>query len=342
MTRLVWDYDAIKYSIASVCEERSIIATHIKSGNEKEFPTRTAFYGHHLKKNGGWLATLNAERAEKDLEPFTADDFDIADKQVAVPVSHMNHIVKQHIAGVEKILGASSSYGYIGKGASWRVAASTIIEYKGNRKDTIKPLMLDEIEAYLKRSQGAKEVTGLEADDVVIIDCMKNPNLILVGVDKDFMGCEPLNFFNPDKMEKPLRIEGLGKLWIEEKKKSSGKVEKTVRGMGRKWFYFQVLSGDSSDCYKANSACPETPWGDQSAYQLLDPCKTDNECWATICSAYLKLYPEPKEIIGWRGDKITVDARYILQENCTMAHMLRTPDDVFMLEDHLERAGVLL
>lgn len=339
MTRLVWDYDYMKYSIASVCEQRSIVVTHRKSGNQKEFPTRTEFYGHYLKKEGGWLAERNKERIADDKEPWTAEDFDISDKQVAEPVSHMNNIVKQHIAGIQKILGASSYYGYLGVGQSWRVEASTILEYKGNRVDTLKPLMLDEISDYLKRSHSAQDISGLEADDVVIIDCVKNPKLTLVGVDKDYYGCEPITLFNPDKMTEPLRIDGLGKLWIEEKKKQSGKVEKTVRGMGRKWFYFQVLSGDTSDNYCANSATA-TKWGDMSAYKLLDPCKDDAECWRTVIGAYKKLYPEPKEIVGWRGDKIKVNAKYVLAENCTMAYMLRSLTDRFNLDAELDKHGV--
>jgi hypothetical protein len=241
--RLVFDYDYMKYSIASVCETRSIIATHIASGREKEFPTRTEFYGHYKKKDGGWLSELNKERAAEGKEPFTAEDFSIADKQVAQPVSHMNQIVKQHIAGITKALGATSYYGYIGKGESWRVKASTIVEYKGDRKETLRPLMLDEIEDYLRRMHNATEVRDVEADDMVVIDCFKNPRLILVGVDKDYNGVEPLWFYNPDKMDKEQRIEGLGKLWADGKGK--------VRGEGRKFFYFQVLSGDDSDCYWA-------------------------------------------------------------------------------------------
>ena len=338
MTRAVFDYDYLKYSIASVCEKRSIVVTHRESGNEKEFPTRTEFYGHYLKKSGGWLAERNKERTEQGKEPWVAEDFDIADKQVAEPVSHMNNIVKAHINGVVKALGASSYYGYIGKGESWRVGASTILEYKGQRKENIKPLMLDEIEDYLRRRHDAEIITGLEADDMVIIDSVKNPKLTIVGVDKDYNGCEPINLFNPDTMSMPLRIEGLGKLWIEEKKNSKGKIEKKVRGMGRKFFYFQILSGDESDNYCANSAT-DTKWGDMGTFKLLDSCGNDAECWQAIFAGYKKLYPEPKEITGWRGDKFMVDWKYVLNENCVMAYMLRTPDDKFEIQQVFDMVG---
>jgi hypothetical protein len=331
--RLVFDYDYMKYAIASVCEKRTIIVTHIASGHEKEFNTRTEFYGHWKKKEGGWLGEQNKTRLEGGKEPWTADDFSIADKQVAEPVSFMNNTVKQHINNITKLLGASSYYGYIGRGASWRVDRSTIIEYKGNRKDLIKPLMLDEIESYILRAQHAVEVRGLEADDQVVIDCMKNPDLILVGVDKDYYGVEPIKYFNIDHMkEKEQHITGIGSLYVDDKGK--------VRGYGRKFFYFQVLSGDDTDNYCANSACPENKWGDKSAFKLLENCQTDPECWQALTDGYKKLYPEPKVITGWRGDELTVDWKYVLAENCDMAWMLRKPDERFNLDEMLGRMGV--
>jgi hypothetical protein len=211
------------------------------------------------------------------------------------------------------------------------VKASTIKEYKGDIKETLKPLMLDEIEDYLKRMHKATEVRGLEADDQVVIDCTANQNLVLVGVDKDYYGCDGITLYNPDKMDRPQRIEGLGKLWADGKG--------NVRGEGRKFFYFQILSGDDSDCYWANSAS-DIKWADKSAFKVLDECKTDKECWNAILDTYKMLYPEPKEITGWRGDKFTVDAKYVLKENCTMAHMLRKPDDKFDLDKVLEEHGL--
>ncbi len=328
MKRLVFDFDAYKYSIASVCEKRSIITTHISSGREKEFNNRTEFWGHHKKREGGWLAELNKQRALDDKEPFLPSDFDIADKQVAQPVSYMCQTVKQAIAKVCNTLGVSSYYGYTGRGESWRVGASTIIEYKGDRKESLKPLMLEDIEDYLKRHHNATEVRGLEVDDQVVIDCFANKNLILVGIDKDFDGVEPIWLFNPDKMEREQRIEGLGKLWADAKGK--------VRGEGRKFFYHQLLSGDDSDCYWANSAS-DVKWGDKSSFKLLDPCKTDKECWQAVVDGYKSLYPEPKEITGWRGDKFPIDWQYVLAENACMAHMLRSKDDKYVVADQLDK-----
>jgi hypothetical protein len=331
--RLVFDLDYMKHSIAAVCETRSVIVTHKKSGDMKEFLNRTEFWGSAPKYQGGWLGALNKERLAADKGPLLPEHFLIEDKQeLHMSTSKMHDIVDEHIQGVCATLGTSKYHGYIGKGASWRVEASTLIEYKGNRKGALKPLMMDDIEKHLKRKHNAKEVTELEADDWAVIDTVGKANRALVGVDKDYNGVDGIVLFNPDTMEKPLQIAGLGKLWIDEKNK--------VRGMGRKWFYLQVLSGDSADNYCANSAC-DTKWGDKSAFKLLAPCNTDAECWDAMIVGYKKLYPEMKTFTGWRGDELMIDARYVLKENCTLAWMLRTKDapKEFDLDAELEKYG---
>jgi 5'-3' exonuclease len=128
-----------------------------------------------------------------------------------------------------------------------------------------------------------------------------------------------------------------------------------VRGHGRKFLYFQVLSGDSSDNYKANSASKKK-WGAKSAYALLKDCKNDKECFEALVNGYMTLYPEPSRVIGWRGYEdpatlevlkpnaddfaIDIDWLYVMQENFTMAHMLRWDGDKFEVKPLLEKLGV--
>lgn len=327
MADIVWDFDYIKYTIGSISEKRTIMVTHKQSGNQKEFKTRTEFYGHYRKKEGGWLAEQNRGR----LTPLVADDFDIVDVQTPEPEKFALRAVNQHIEGVCDRIGTSDYYGYIGKGDSWRVAASTILKYKGARADMLRPIHLEAIEHHLIKKHGAEIVRGLEADDQCVIDCTSNTELILVGVDKDYDGCT-LRLFNPDKMDRWEQRGGLGRLYIGSDKK--------VRGEGRMFLYHQVLSGDSSDGYCANSAS-SVKWGDKSSYALLSKCSTDKQAFEAMLEGYNILYPEPKEIVGWRGDKINIDALYVMQENFTMAHMLRKPEgDKFDVKAVLDKLKV--
>ncbi len=312
MADIVWDYDYIKYSIGSIAEKRTIRVTHKQSGNQKEFKTRTEFYGHHLKKAGGWLAEQN----EKRLTPWLPEDFDIVDVQTPEPVKLALRAVDAHIDGVTDRIGSRDYYGYIGKGDSWRVEASTILKYKGNREKAIRPIHLEAIEDHLIKKHSAQIVRGLEADDQVVIDCTTNPNLILVAVEKDYDGCT-LRLFNPDKMDRWEQRGGFGKLYVGSDKK--------VRGQGRIFLYHQVLSSDDSDNYAANSAS-NVRWGEKSSYALLSKCSNDKQALEALVAGYKLLYPTPTDIVGWRGDKFDIDWLYVAQENFTMAHMLRKPE----------------
>lgn len=302
------------------------MVTHKQSGNQKEFKNRTEFYGHHAKKTGGWLAEQNAGKET----PWLVEDFSVEDKQEALPVEYALNAVKTHIDSVLSKLNAKKYYGYIGKGDSWRVEASTILKYKGMRSDALRPIHLEAIEDYLKKFHAAEEIRHFEADDKVVMDCTDNPELVLIGVDKDYRGCT-LTLFNPDKMGEPEKLGGFGKLYIGS--------DKQVRGEGRIFTYHQILSGDSSDGYFANSAS-EKKWGDKSSFAVLNKCSNDKQALQGLVDAYKILYPEPKKIVGWRGDEIEIDWKYVMQENFTMAHMLRNETDFICLDKILQKLNI--
>ncbi|MGZ8888089.1 MAG: hypothetical protein ACXW1D_00870 [Halobacteriota archaeon] len=323
---ICWDFDFLKYTIGSISEKRTIHVVHNESGDEYDFKTRTEFYGHHAKKAGGWLAEDNTKR----LTPRTPDEFTITDVQTPETEKFATRVVDQYVEKVIETIGSSDYYGYIGKGDSWRVEASTILKYKGDRVNAIKPIHLETIENRLVKKHNAIIVRDVEADDMVVIDSYKNKKLIVVGVDKDYDGCE-LNLFNPDKMDRPEKRGGFGRLYIDSNKK--------VRGEGRMWLYHQVLSGDDSDGYCANAASA-LKWGDKSSYALLSKCSNDKQAFEALVAGYKMLYPTPTEITGWRGNKFDIDWLYVMQENFTMAHMLRSLDDKFVVKDVLDKLKV--
>lgn len=326
MTTALYDLDFIKYEAASLAEDRSILVVHKKSGDEYKFKTRTEFYGNFRKKSGGWLAEHNKTRKT----PRLVDEFDIVDVQIPLPLSHAYSVVNNRIDTINSRLGVRQYYGYVGKGDSFRVELSTILKYKGQRAAAIKALQIEEVEHYLVKKHAGEYISGLESDDQCVIDCTANKDLILVARDKDFYGCE-LTLFNPDMMDVPQKIEGLGKLYTNDKQE--------VKGWGRKFFYHQVMSLDQADNYCANSAS-EKRWGEKSSYNLLEECKTDKTCLEALVKGYKTLYPEKKVITGWRGDKIEIDWLYVLKENFNLARMLRWEGDVVDVQDVLNKLKI--
>jgi hypothetical protein len=329
------DLDAHKYSCASVGEERTILVIHKQSGREKTFKTRTEFWGHHKKKAGGWLAEVNKQRLEKGQEPFLPDDFEIQDKQeVKEPLANILHTCKLSVESAVKASGADKSVYYIGKGESFRVGKSTLLEYKGNRTAMMKPLLLDEVSEYLTRKFGAEVITGLEVDDVVNMNAYRKKGHFQLIIDKDGYGAgaDMFNFQKPE--EGIVKTDCFGKLFID----ASGKSPK-VRGYGRMFKLWQCCSLDDSDNYRAN-CMSDIKWGEMSAYKALVDCKNDKELFEAAVGVFKNLYPQEKIVKGWRGSDISINWLYVMQECLDMCHMLRFEGDRLVVTDILDKLGV--
>ena len=315
---------------------------HRASGDEYEFSTRSAFYGHHLKKAGGWLAEYNAAK-QKEENKRKPEEFDITDVQIAEPLSNCLHTLKRQIDAVKETLDTKLYYGYSGKGKTFRDDVATILGYKANRIGAMRPLHLDSMKEYLVKNHACEIVEEVEADDACSIDSYTawqkwsksksdNDKLILVAIDKDAKGTT-CHLYNPNKANSGVDSHsGFGGLWLDSKG--------SVDGRGRMWFYFQVLYGDSADNYSASSAVKGMKWGEKAAYDLLKNAKNDKEAFEALLKGYRTLYPRPKEITGHKGDTLIVDALYVMQENATLAHMLRWRGDKVDVKEVMGKLGV--
>jgi hypothetical protein len=330
--KAVIDLDFVKYAISSVGEERSIEVTHIPTGKTKTFKTRTEFYGNHHKKEGGWLAETNKVRMDKGKVKLTPDDFTIKDVQtISEPIENILHSAKRMVDSALEQSGASSYIAFSGKGDSFRVELSTLLKYKANRSDMMRPLLLDEVTNYLNVKYRARVVTGYEVDDMVVMETYKDKNSFIIGVDKDYLGAGT-RFFNVNRPDDGiLDCSGFGYLKEDGKK---------IRGVGRMFKYFQILSQDTSDNYAAN-CFSEKRWGDKSAFKALKDCSNDTEAWEALRDSFKLLYPESKKVIGWRGDEIEIDWLYVLQECFNMAHMMRFENDIVDVGKLLKNKGLL-
>lgn len=329
MTKLtsIIDLDYVKYASASVGEKRSIIVTHKSSGREKEFNTRTEFYGRDKAKSGGWLGELNSKRDS----PFAVDEFEIVDQQIAEPIDHVLQIAKTQVEGDLKRLGTNKYKAFLGKGDSFRVELSTLKKYKDNRKDMLRPLHMDAVTEYLERKFKAEIVTEIEADDRCVIEAYNNPNAVIQGLDKDYYG-QPVKFFNVNRPDEGIQdCNQFGSLWLDDKG--------DVRGIGRMHLYWQMASNDTSDNYAAN-CFSDIKWAGKSAYKSLAEAKTDNEAWEKLKGIFQYLYPEEKTVLGWRNDPINLTWDYVLNEMFVMARMLRFEGESLNAYDVMDKLGV--
>ena len=100
--------------------------------------------------------------------------------------------------------------------------------YKGNRKDTPKPTHLPLLREYLQTAWDASVSEGQEADDDIAIEATRlGEESIIVSIDKDFM-----------------QVPGWHYNFVKKEKKYVSPEE------GMRFFYKQILMGDSADNIK--------------------------------------------------------------------------------------------
>lgn len=327
MTTAVFDYDIIAYRAASAGEKRSIHAYHNITGDEFKCSTRTELWGNWRTKNKGLLAEFNSINGTQ----YTAEELVVTDIQTPENIANVLHSTKSMVESALYFLKTNKFNGYLGKGDSFRVERSTLLKYKGNREDTLRPLLLGDVRDYIVKKYGAVVVEGLESDDWVCIDANRNKSKVVVSSDKDAFGtdCLVYNPFAEDK--KIVDCSGFGELWLDNKG--------AVKGKGRLWLYTQNTSLDNADNYRAN-CFSDIAWGEKSAYKALKDCKTDKEAFQAMKKVYQHLYPEPKTVTGWRGDKFEIDWKYVFNEMFDMCRMMRSETDFLVGTEVMQKLGV--
>lgn len=328
------DADMIKYGAAFAGQKSSIVVTHPTLNIHETFGTRTDFYGHYAKKAGGWLADYNKGKDS----PILPSEFTIEDVVVPEPIQNVLHTTKLMYEGMHNCIDTKKHKGFIGKGDSFRLERSTLLKYKD--RPAPKPIHIDAVTDYLEHRLKCEVVTYEETDERVTQECYRQPNNVAIGEDKDYYG-QPNRFFNVNKpQEGIIDCDCFGKLWLEEKINKKGKVETFVRGFGRMWLYQQTLSGDDVDNFKAN-CFSDIGWAEKSAYQHLVGAVNDKEALAKLVEGFKLLYPEPKKVIGWRGDELDIDWMYVMQECFTMARMRKIKgESEVILSEVLTKLGI--
>lgn len=320
------DLDAIKYICASVGQKTSIRAIQKTTGDEFLFKTRTEMYGRSKTKIGGWLETYNKEK-DLDLVPY---DFTIEDIVVPEPLPAVLHTVKTTVERIVYESKVDNWKGFLGEGDSFRVELSTLKKYKGERPDT-KPFHFENVVEYLKTKYNPEITTHYETDDKLIMLANKKKDIVIMGNDKDYK-THDVNFYDINKPDDGIiDCSGLGELWLD--------VKGNVRGKGRLFKYFQIISEDAVDNYKAN-CFSDIAWGEKSAYKVLKDCINDGQAFEVMLETFQHLYSEPKKVIGWRQEEIEIDAMYVFQEMMNMAHLHRWENDFVNVKDCLDRFGI--
>jgi len=149
---------------------------------------------------------------------------------------------------------------YLTGKSNFRYDVAKTAPYKGNRKNVPKPSNLPEARGYLQHKWGAIISEGEEADDLIGIASAKGDpeTTVVCTIDKDMMQLQGWNF-NFVKNE-----------WTY-----------ITRQEGDKFFYTQILTGDSADNIKGIHRV-----GPVTAGKILEGCESVQEMYTACVKAY--------------------------------------------------------
>ncbi|WYM31503.1 5'-3'exonuclease [Erwinia phage VL73] len=240
--------------------------------------------------------------------------------------------------------GCDSAYIYMTDSAkNFRINVAIQRQYKGNRKSE-KPPFFYESREFMIEHLGAILSDGEEADDLITIHLWTEFNrLKAAGVELGSASHKQLASLVVCSKDKDLAISCgwhldvtkyeltwvtyLGELyprWNVSKKTGKSSIDQ-IKGDGIKFFYAQMLLGDGVDNY---TGIPRMLKRD--IYDLLNPCKTEEELYYAVLSAYNKKYSEQGCLIeNYRGGSRHMKPYEIMVEQGRLAHMQRHKGEVW-------------
>lgn len=224
---------------------------------------------------------------------------------------------------------AETYTGYLTGKDNFRDGIASLQRYKGNRYDKdgnrikAQPIWLQECRQELITRYGCLLQDGQEADDALGIASYKryqeqveseeHYRTIISSIDKDLR-------INPGMHHNMTTgnldwVTPFGDLYIEEKvSPTNGKTTKKVRGSGLKFFYAQILMGDTADWIPGLPKV--TDWmkedfpqirrggvGPMTAYHLLNEATSELKCHDIVWRCY-RSYWMDHEYKHWRTGKL--------------------------------------
>ena len=172
---------------------------------------------------------------------------------------------------------------FLTAGRCFRYDIATVKPYKGTRVSA-KPWHFANITAVIAAHFNCQYARpGLEADDeMAIAQTAADGDTIICSRDKDLRQVN--GWYYSWELGKQSRI---GPVWISDENSSVmlSNDRRTLGGKGRKFFYGQLLVGDTADNIPGLEKC-----GPVKAASILTKGQSMEEAWKAVCNAYQERY----------------------------------------------------
>lgn len=340
---IVIDADTPLFKAAKSVEQGFIIATNKKLNISKRFDNKSQLWGHHIKKEGGWLAEYNLTSKEKSLpEDWEIEECAELHKDVT---NHLDTALMSFNGFVGKIKKWNLADDYLlclGGDGNYRYDEAQYQPYKGERKD--KPLLFHELKQKIVSQYSRRVVlaNGCEADDVLghygwsnYLNYRKTGEwkYLLAYIDKDL-----------DMIISPS---------INYNEVAPNIIYKAPEDCARA-FCVQLVAGDSIDniaglpnftkeIQDKYSLGKTRGIGVATAIRMLRTAQTPKEMYERVVEAYKSYYGESDihEFTNFRGEELSWTWIDFLQDNAILLWMQRTKDERINMKEVLERMGVM-
>lgn len=312
------DCDTLVFSSAAVCETRYIRVLHTPTQKEKSFSNRTEFKEVMKAKN-------------KEI----TDEYIIKDVQEPEDVSHALKLVKTYVEKIydnfsdcEVILCTTAS-------DNFRDKLPYPTAYKGNRLNSLRPLLLKDAQQYLIGKYKARKAVGHEVDDLTAILAYEAKN----------QGRETF-LLSPDGDSRQFDGLKLGKYnsapsdCIDIKFMHSVEYDdKGFQSYGFPWMVMQHLTGDVTDGLKPTYLA-KVRYGEKTCYNDLVKFTKPEEFVKYSIQKYKEWYPEPFEYTDCFGNKVQADWKSMLELYWMGTTMMRRFDELPNYWKFLEEKGI--
>ena len=232
----------------------------------------------------GKLACFDFDTWTYDI-PFAAQRLEDDGETLVLSFDYCRDLVDARFEEIMKKLGCTEYVGYLTGSGNFRHETAVTYPYKGNRAQE-RPWHYQNIRNYLEYSYGAEVVHGIEADDALAIKATEEgDNAIIISRDKDLRMVQGWHYgYEVGNQPEfgPKYYNELGELDVQKK---SGKNK--VSGGGLKFFYTQMITGDSTDNIKGPKGK-----GPMFAYRKLVECQTEEEMQGIVIDVYKEAYGE--------------------------------------------------
>lgn len=234
------------------------------------------------------LKSLGYSQAHGKLQKLISPD----------PIENACHTVKLMVTDILNSTKATDFKMYLTANdkTNYRFDLATTLPYKGNRTQP-KPLHYDALREYLIEYWKAEVISDKEADDEMGIQADFHSVICTIDKDLDMIPGMHYNFVTHELY----RTSDPGELDLVNNRKK-------LRGGGLKWFYAQLLLGDSADNIEGIPG-----YGPVAVYETLYTAQDELD----MCERVLKVYEKTHKESGFGR----------LLENADLLWIQRNPDE---------------